>query len=435
MTQSACRRAALRGVLIGGAASPDGRCGMLAPRMVLEDAHALVIGISQYQHEPLLRATQDAQDVAAALADPACCGYPPAAVHTLLDAEATRAKILAALEALAQATREASTVFIYYSGHGARTVGARDKAYYLVPVDASGSSHDELERTAISNTELAARLQAIPAGRLTLVLDCCRAADLADPRLVEAVAPLARGRGRVVLAASRATGSAYSLPGQRDSILTGSLIDGLRGAASGVGGVIRICDLFHYVQQQVATQPVDQHPVFKAELEENYPIAQLRGGAPQAFALPAAPDDTPYDAFLSYSHGDPDDRAWATTVMVPFLERLGLRLCLEHRDFRLGASRLEETEQAVLDSRYSIAVFTPSYLADPLGRFDLLLAAQEAIESQTPCFIPLLRRPCKLAMHTRMTEILDVTQDTEVTAALQRLALALRQPSRSRLSA
>jgi hypothetical protein len=395
-----------------------------------------VIGISRYLHVPELRATQDAQDIAAVLRDPACCGYPPAAVKTLLDGEATRAAILAALDALAHDTGEASTVFIYYSGHGARAASAAGtSSYYLVPVDATAASHDELEQTAISNAELSARLRAIPAGRLTVVLDCCRAADLADPRLAEAVAPLAQGRGRAVLAASRATGSAFEMPGQRDSAMTGCLLEGLRGAASGVGGVIRICDLFHYVQQKVAAQPVDQHPVFKAELEENYPIAALRGGAALAFAVPAAPDDAAYDAFLSYCHDDPDDRAWVSDAVVPYLEGLGLRLCLERRDFRLGASRVDETDRAVTTSRYTVAVFTPAYLASAFDDYDSLLATHVAIESRAPRLIPLLRRRCELAPHTRMTEALDVSRDAEVPSALQRLAVALRQPPRPRLGA
>jgi uncharacterized caspase-like protein len=402
--------------------------------MLLQDAHALVIGISHYLHEPLLRTTQDAQDIAAVLADPACCGYPPAAVQTLLDQAATRDAILAALDALARDTREASTVFIYYSGHGCRARGANDGIYYLVPVDAVGLSHDELERTAISSTEMTARLRAIPAGRLTVVLDCCRAADIADAELAPVVSPLARGRGRAVIAASRPTDSAYSMPGQRNSLLTGLLVEGLRGAAPGVGGVIRICDLFFYVQQHIAASPLDQHPVFKAELEENYPIAQLRGGAATPLVLPPPPDAADYDAFLSYCHGDRGDRAWVLGTVVPYLEGQGLKLCLEHRDFRLGFSRIAETDRAVEHSRYTIAVFTPAYLADPFEEFQELLGAYEAVESRTPCLIPLLRRPCALAMHTRMTEALDVSDDAEVPAALERLAVALRQPPRPRLA-
>lgn len=398
---------------------------------MLEDAHALVIGISRYLHAPELRTTQDAQDVAAALADPACCGYPPATVRVLLDGDATRAAILAALDALAHDTHESSTVFLYYSGHGAHAAGG-NASYYLVPVDAAITSRDELDRTAISNAELTARLRAIPAGRLTVVLDCCRAADMAELRLDEAVAPLAQGRGRVVLAASR--DAAYSMPGDRDSTMTGYLIEGLRGAASGVGGVIRICDLFHYVQQHVAAQPLDQRPVFKAELEENYPIAELHGGAAAAFTLPPPPDADAYDVFVSYCATDPDDRAWVTGTLVPYLEDVGLRLCLENRDFRFGRPKLDEIDRAVTTSRYTLAVFTPAYLASAWADYQHVLAAYLAAESGEPRFIPLVRRPCQLALHDRMTAALDVSRDPEVPAALQRLALALRELPRPRLA-
>ena len=399
---------------------------------MLEDAHALVIGISRYLHAPELRTTQDAQDVAAALADPACCGYSPAAVHVLLDGDATRAAILAALDALAHATHESSTVFLYYSGHGAHAAGGGSASYYLVPGDAANTSRDELDRTAISNTELTARLRAIPAGRLTVVLDCCRAADMAELRLDEAIAPLAQGPGRVVLAASR--DAAYSMPGDRDSTMTGYLIEGLRGAASGVGGVIRICDLFHYVQQHVAAEPLDQHPVFKAELEENYPIAELHGGAAAAFTLPPPPDGDAYDVFVSYCHSDADDRAWVTGTLIPYLEGVGLKLCLEHRDFRWGRPKLDEIDRAVTTSRYTLAVFTPPYLASAWTDYQSVLGAYLAAESGEPRFVPLLRRPCQLALHDRMTEALDVSRDPEVPAALQRLALALREPPRPRLA-
>lgn len=409
--------------------------------MLLDDAHALVIGIARYQRVPALRPTQDAQDVAAVLRDPACCGYAAAQVHTLIDEAATRAAIFDALDALARTTRESSTVFIYYSGHGARAGAHGASSYYLIPVDAAAGSRDDLERTAISSAELSARLEAIPAGRLTVVLDCCRAADLADIRLADAVASLAHGRGRAVLAASRPTDLAYAMPGERHSTLTGYLIDGLRGAVSGfggvggVGGVIRICDLFHYVQQRVAEQPVEQHPVFKAELEENYPIARLRGGAPSELVVPPPPPDRAvYDAFISYCHEDAGDRAWVRGTLVPYLEGLGLRLCLELRDFRLGALRLDETNRAVVQSRFTVAVFSPAYLADGYDKLGALLASHLAIEASAPRLIPLVRRRCALAQHARMAEALDVSRDDEVAAALERLAVALRQPPRTRLA-
>jgi hypothetical protein len=403
--------------------------------MALEDAQALVVGISRYQRVGPLPDTQDAQDIFAALIDPDCCGYPTAGVRRLLDEEATREAILDALDTLGRTTHAGSTVFLYFSGHGAWSRGAPDNddddAYYVVPVDALATSRAELERTALSNTELTARLRAIPAARLTLVLDCCHSGELAMPRLARAVAPLALGRGRAVLAASRATDSAYTAPNERNSVLTRCLLDGMRGAAPRVGGVIRVCDLFHYVQQCVGKGPMEQRPVFRAELEENYPIAQLRGDT--LAAIPVPPDELRYDAFLTYCREDNEDRTWVTTTLVPYLEERGLRLCLEHRDFRLGASRIDEIERAVTHSRYTVALFTPSYLEGTFELYQALLAAHVSVESRAPRFVPLIRRPCKLVLHARMAEALDVSRDSEVPAALQRLAVLLRQEPRLRL--
>lgn len=85
----------------------------------LADAHALAIGVSRYSHIRPLPDVQDASDVAAALTDPALAGCPPANARTLLDAEATRAAILAELEQLVKRTTADSTV-LYFSGHGGR---------------------------------------------------------------------------------------------------------------------------------------------------------------------------------------------------------------------------------------------------------------------------------------------------------------------------
>ncbi len=387
--------------------------------MMLEDAHALVIGVPP--------GTADAEDVAAILQDPALCGYPAAQVRTLVGDAATRDAIHAGLDALARGTRETSTAFVFFSGHGVRARGT--DRYYLLPSDGLTTSQDELARTAISNAELSARLREIPAARLTVVLDCCRAAELADVELSpDAVAPLAEGRGRVVLAASR--DSAFKV-GERNSAFTHHLLAGLRGSAEGVGGVIRICDLFRYVQRQFAGAPVPQQPIFKAELEEDYPIARHRGTAVE---LPPPPDDYRYDAFVSYCHDDLDDRGWVVDAMVPRLERLGLRLCLEERDFVMGTPLIIEAERAVRESRYTVAVFTPAYMAGAFAQYQWVLAAHQAMEARSPRLIPLHRRTCELSLEDRMTALLDLRREQEIEPQLLKLARQLRSAPQPRLS-
>jgi len=412
----------------------------------LEDAHALTIGISGYQHINPLPATEDALDVANVLRDRSLGGYPDANVRSLLDGDATKAAILAELDGLASRTNDRSTVFVYFSGHGGRAAGAGGETCYLMPVDGRDGSRDVLANTAISGAELSARLHKIPAARLTVVLDCCRASGIAEPKDIApevlgaelsgaALSPLAQGRGRVVLAASRSDGYAYVVPGARNGVFTGYLLDGLRGAAGGTGGVIRVCDLFHYVQQKVVAEQGRQRPVFKAELEENYPVALHRGGAPAPVVVPPPADGYAYDVFLSYRHSDRADRQFAVNLVAPLLEKLGLRVCLEHRDFRLGTPRIAEMERAVVTSRYTVGVFTPAYLEGPFEELQSDLARFQATESRSPRFIPLLRRDCSLNLGIRMTALLDVTDDTEVEAAVQRLAVQLREPPRPRLGA
>lgn len=407
------------------------------------DGLALAIGVSRYRRLAPLPEVQDAQDVAAALVDPSLCAYPPAAVTVLLEEEATRAAIVAALERLASRATASSTVFVYFSGHGTHAAG--DETSYLVPVEGDDASDAALARTAIAGPELTELLRAIPARRLTVALDCCRAAGAAEPRDVrrraapglstETLGALGTGAGRAVLAASSRDGSAYVFAGQRNGVFTHHLLAGLRGGAVGVGGVVRVCDLFHYVQERVAAAHPAQRPVFKAELEENYPLALFRGGADAPIVAPPRPaDGFAHDAFVSYRRDDAEDRRWTEEILVPALESRGLRLCLEHRDFRLGHARIDEMERAVVTSRYTVGVFSPAYLDGAFEGFQEALAAHESIENRTPRFLPVIRRPCALRrLRHRMTTMLDLSHPAEVEAGLERLALALAEPPRPRL--
>lgn len=403
------------------------------------DGHCLAIGISQYKRVSLLPEVQDAQDLTQVLTDRSLCAFPREQVELLLDADATKPGILLALERLSTRTRDTSSVLVYFSGHGGRSTDTSTSDCYLMPVEGSWTTSALLERTAIAGRELSERLRQIRAARITIVLDCCRAAGLAEAKGAESVleaqlsssalSQLARGRGRAVLAASTSDSEAYARHGERNSVFTRHLLAGLRGAANGTGGVIRICDLYHYVQQQVCADQPMQRPMFKAELEENYPVALFHGGTPPPLSLPPV-DDSRYDAFVSYRRTD-RDRAWVEGKLVPALEALGLRLCLAHRDFRLGASRIREMERAVEQSRYTLAVLTPDYLAGAFEEFQSLIAQHAGLEQRAPRLIPLLREPCTPPLGVRMTELLDVSEGAFEHASVQRLAQRLREPHAS----
>ena len=109
---------------------------------------------------------------------------------------------------------------------------------------------------------------------------------------------LASGQGRAILAAADRAEKSYILPGADNSLFTHHLLAGLRGDIASEDGLIRLFDLFEYVQPKVTADHPAQHPVFKADLRDNFPVALRLAGQPK---LPAkGSDGFVYDAYLSF---------------------------------------------------------------------------------------------------------------------------------------
>jgi len=408
---------------------------------VSDNAHALVLGIANYHHVNQLPATvlKDAQDVQVVLTAPDVCGYPSDNGRLLLDGQATQAGIRAALGALAAHCDADATVFLYISSHGGRIESGPYAGEYLLPVDAVCESAESLAATSISGTEFTEALRAIPARKMIVVFDCCHAGGIGQPK--DAVAPvlkvglsesyydrLREGRGRVILASSRSTESSYVLPGAENSLFTQHLLAGLRGGAPGPGGVIRIFDLFGYLQPRVTEAQPDQHPIFKAELEENFPVALYLGGkAPVSISPPLPADTFRYDVFLSYRQQEPD-KTWVRRTLLPGLEAQGLRACIDHRDFRLGAPLVKEMERAVQQSRYTLAVLSPVYLESNFTDLENVLAEHLGLEKSQRRLLAILREPCTPRLGMRARLWLDMTDDGEFEMNVARLVYELRQP-------
>ncbi len=405
------------------------------------NAHALIVGIANYrQVSPLpVAVLKDAQAIHDLLTDPQYCAYPPDHVRLLLDGQATQAALRQVLADLALRADADSTVFLYISGHGGRVEAGPYAGEYLLPADACYTSDQALADSAISGAELTQALRAIPARKVVVVFDCCHAGGIGQPKGAAASGikaglsertyeALMAGRGRVILASSRSDEYSYVLPGAEHSLFTCHLLAGLRGGAPGPGGVIRIFDLFNYVQPRVTAEQPNQHPIFKAEIEENLAVALYLGG--QVSPLPPPPvlaGPFACDLFISYSHQEPD-RSWVRRRLLPRLEREGLRVCVDYRDFRLGAPLVLEMARAVEQSRYTLAVLSPAYLASNFAELENVLAEHLGLEKGQRRLLTVMRQDCtpRLGMRARMW--LDMTDDAEFEAAVARLAYELRQP-------
>jgi len=344
------------------------------------------------------------------LASPDCCAYPPERVVVLDEEAATRASILEALQATCdRASAPGSRTFVYFSGHGGQ--GA-DGASYILPVDARKGHY---RTTAISARELSQRLDHC-AGELTVVLDCCRAAGMASWNgHAEAASALAEhleltafaesfrneiyARGRVVFAASTASGKSYASPDSPYGIFTGHMLDGLRGAASTNGGDVTVAQLFDYLQQRVVlSSSAAQRPTFIANTEAFYPLTRYPRPVPPSVVFEK-------DVYLSYDRGDPVMRDWVTRTFQPELEASGCSIW-DYDD--LGYSQLV-IEEAIVKSRYSIVLLTPSYLKDRLKELATTMAVLQAIHTRTPRFICVQRELCTPPLWIQAFEGLDMT--------------------------
>ncbi len=365
----------------------------------LENAHALIIGIADYQHINPLPATviKDAADISDLLADPNLCAYPPGNVRFLSNEQATRTAMRTALAELVKRTDADSTVFFYISSHGGRIENGDYAGEYLLPVDVENTSDRKLAETAISGDEFSEAISAIPARKLVVVFDCCHAAGIGQIKAVGAPElktglsesyydRLKMGRGRVILASSRSTEYSYVLPGASNSLFTQHFLAGMRGDIASDDGLIRVFDLFEYVQPRVTGDYSQQHPVFKAEVESNFPIALRLAG--QKSPPPTDEQGFLYDAYISYVDEEPD-ATWVWDELAPKLAAAGLNIAISEDVQQPGVARVVNTARGIEQARRTVMIVSPNFLGDHMAEFESTMAVTIGIQKGKYRTIPI----------------------------------------------
>jgi hypothetical protein len=407
-----------------------------------ENAHALVVGIANYQHVSALGPSvlNDARAVQSLLIDPQRCGYRPENVQLLLDGDATRAALLDALAALAAHAAPNDTVWLYISGHGALLPDGPAGGAYVLPVDADLSSTDALTATAISGQQLTAALDLIPAQKLLVVFDCCHAGGLGQPKAadlppVKAGLPvdyyeaLGSGRGRVILAASRGDEPSWILPGAANSLFTQHLLAGLQGGIASDDGLIRVFDLFEYVQPRVTADQPAQHPLFKSSLEDNFAVALYVGG--QKGTIPKDEQGYRYDVYVSFAQQEPD-AGWVWQTLLPELEGAGLKPVVSGLSGDPGVPVVVNTERGVRQARRTLLVLSPNYVADQVAEFENVLGQTMGLQEGKWRLLPVKIAPIppgQLPTRIEMLGAVDLTNPYAARYALPRLIAALQGPT------
>lgn len=410
------------------------------------NAHALVIGIANYQHINALPPTvvKDASDIYGTLIEPQLCAYPPVNVRLVVDEQATREGLRTSLADLANRADKDAMVMIYLSSHGGRIEGGANAGEYLLPVDTVYDSDESLAATAISGREFTEALSKIPAAKVVVLFDCCHAGGIGQPKgasplSLQAGLPesyydaLKTGRGRAILASSRSSELSWVLAGAENSLFTHHMLAGLRGGIASEDGLIRIFDLFEYIQPRVTADQKYQHPLFKAEIEENFPVAMAGG---QVRAVPKDAQGFRYDAYVSYVDQEPD-ATWVWETLVPKLKTAGLRVAVSGDVEEPGVARVVNIERGISQSKRSVLVLSPAYLADNMAEFENVLAQTIGIQEGSYRLLPVKIAEidsAKLPTRIGMLTTLDLAHPSRAEREFDRLVRALAGPLPQRSS-
>jgi hypothetical protein len=101
-----------------------------------------------------------------------------------------------------------------------------------------------------------------------------------------------------------------------------------------------------------------------------------------------------YDVFVSYRH-ETADRAF-TTELVSTLEADGYRVAIDERDFPANASFLLEMERCIRESRFTVAVISPRYLASGATQEEAIISRVLDLGDRKRRLIPLVIEPVSM---------------------------------------
>ena len=232
-----------------------------APKLY-RDSWAVIVGINAYKSWPRLAyAVNDARAVRDTLVKK--YGFAADHVTTLLDGEATRQNILAALGDTLADTKKVShddRVFVFFAGHGVTRKLPNGKAQgYIVPVDAAAQNY---QSQAISMTNFQDASDAIAAKHVFFVMDACYGglaltrggggAASGDRR--QYLMEITRRSAREVLTAGGGDEQVADNGPGGHSIFTWTLLQGLEGKGDLDGdGAITATELAAYVAPSVSS--------------------------------------------------------------------------------------------------------------------------------------------------------------------------------------
>ncbi len=241
-----------RGVKVDSENAPN-------PDLQYANKYAILIGIDSYDSKsgfsPLNYAANDAIALKNLLIQK--CGFPAKNVKILINKEASREKILNALDDYSkEGISENSQLLVFFAGHGTTTGRNSNKRRgFLVPVD---GDEEKLISTAISMEELRNQSESFKSKHVLFLVDACYV-GLAQSR--EGKGQFSKAfiknvwsqKGSEIITAGSADETVLEAAEWQHSAFTKVLLDGIEKeeADTNNDGVLVTSELYGYIQQRV----------------------------------------------------------------------------------------------------------------------------------------------------------------------------------------
>jgi hypothetical protein len=217
---------------------------------------------------PLTYAGNDADAVTSALKEE--LDFPPTQVINLKDESATKQAILDTFLSFREKAHDPDDrVIVFFAGHGKTEQGLHGPIGYLVPVDGDPRNLSTLIRW----DDLTRNADLINAKHILFIMDACYS-GLAMQRAIPPgtqrfLSDVLQRLARQVITAGKAdeTVADGGGPQGKNSIFTGYLLEGLRGAAADEKGVLTANGLMYYVYQKVGLNARSQQTPHYGHIE------------------------------------------------------------------------------------------------------------------------------------------------------------------------
>ena len=223
----------------------------------ISDCYILSIGINKYDNENLnlTYARNDAQAFAAEIGKKGNDLFNKINTYTLLDKNATKEKILSALDEIKKEMKKEDLFIFFYAGHGSTV----DDRFYFVTSEITGLYQTDKLKEALNVVELQERFKSLPALKQVVFIDACHSGGSVDYLAMrgaveeKALAQLSRSSGVHVMASSEKAQQSAEIKSLNHGVFTYVLLEALGGKADGApnDSKITVYEIKSYIDDQV----------------------------------------------------------------------------------------------------------------------------------------------------------------------------------------